>query len=206
MAAPVVGLTGGIASGKSTVAKMFVELGVPVVDADVVAREVVMPGSEGLREVVAAFGEDVLLADGSLDRPKLGQRVFGDPAARAKLNAITHPRIAALSAKKVADLAARGASYVIYEAPLLVENGLHHGMAATVVVAATEETQLARMGARDGFDPEVARSRIAAQLPLEKKLAVADHVIWNDGDLPALRARVAEVHGALMESLAGAER
>ena len=202
MPAPVVGLTGGIASGKSTVAKMFRDLGIPVVDADVVAREVVQPGGEALREIVTAFGEDVLLADGTLDRPELGRRVFGDPAARAKLNAITHPRIAAASAKQMAEHAASGAPYVIYEAPLLVENGLHHGMAETVVVAASDETQRARIAARDGLDAAAAQARIAAQLPLEKKLAVATHVIWNDGDLDGLREKVAAVHRAILEKVA----
>lgn len=198
--APIVGLTGGIASGKSTVARLFAELGVPVVDADEVAREVVEPGSEALGEIVETFGSEVVQADGTLDRKALGARVFADPVARAKLNAITHPRIAAASAQKIQARAESGAPYVIYEAPLLVENGLHHGMAATIVVAAKEETQLQRMMARDGLSEADARARIAAQLPLEKKLAVATHVIWNDGDREALRARVAEVHRAIVES------
>jgi dephospho-CoA kinase len=195
----IVGLTGGIASGKSTVARCFRALGVHVVDADVVAREVVAPRSEGLAEVVRTFGTEVLAEDGSLDRKRLGAIVFADAGKRRALEAITHPRIAAASMAELAGLAQRGDDYAIYEAALLVENGSYRMMQALVVVAASEEVQLARLIARDGLDPAEARARIAAQLPLAEKIRVADHVIWNDADVEALEARTSEVHHALAE-------
>src|SRR5690606_29018251 len=129
-----------------------------VVDADQIARDVVAPGTEGLAEIVEAFGREVLLPDGTLDRKRLGDRVFADPAARAKLNAITHPRIGAASAARMAELAETGAPYLIYEAALLVENGIHRAMAALVVVTARPETQLRRLMARDGIDEAAARA------------------------------------------------
>lgn len=199
----IVGLTGGIASGKSTVGRIFRELGVHVVDADLVAREVVAKGSEGLAEVVRAFGEGVLADDGSLDRKKMGAIVFADPDKRRQLEAITHPRIAERSMAELGALAQRGDPYGIYEAVLLVENGSHRMMSALVVVAASAETQVRRVMARDGLSEEEARARLAAQLPLEEKIAVADHVIWNDGDEAELRARTEEVHRALSERFGG---
>lgn len=198
-----VGLTGGIACGKSTVAAFFSELGVPVVDADRIAREVVAVGTEGLSEVVRAFGREVLAADGSLDRKKLGERVFSDPAARAKLEAITHPRIAARSAERMAELAASGAPYVLYEAALLVENGIHRALPALVVVTAPEDVQLSRLMQRDGLDEVAARARIAAQLPLSEKVSVADYVIDNGGSLDATLRRTREVHEALLACFGG---
>jgi len=202
MAVPVVGLTGGIASGKSTVARAFVELGVPVVDADQLAREVVAPGSEGHREIIETFGPEVLLPDGSLDRKAIAARVFQDSTLRLKLNAMVHPRIARLSAERLAAVDP-GAPYALYEAPLIVENGLHRAMAALVVVALDAETQLHRVMLRDGLTRAEAQSRLAAQAPLEAKLAVADFVIDNGGELPMLLARVAKVHDELTQRLRG---
>lgn len=199
MSVPTVGLTGGIASGKSTVAQLFHALGIPIVDADHIAREVVAPGTDGLRDIVATFGSDVLAEDGSLDRPALGEKVFADSEARAKLNTITHPRIAALSAERIRALQQSGAPYLLYEAALLVEGGLHRQLAALVVVAAEPETQLQRIMARDGLSRGRARERIDAQLPLARKLEVADYVIHNDGDLEQTRSRVEEVHRALSQ-------
>ena len=199
----IVGLTGGIASGKSTVGRIFRELGVHVVDADLVARDVVAKGSEGLAEVVRVFGEGVLAEDGSLDRKKMGAIVFADPEKRKQLEAITHPRIGARSMAELAALAQRGDAYGIYEAALLVENGSHRMMQALVVVAASADVQVRRVMARDGLSEQEARARLAAQLPLEEKIAVADHVIWNDGDQAALRARTEEVHRALTERFGG---
>jgi len=193
-----VGLTGGIASGKSTVGRLFRELGATVVDADEVAREVVERGSEGLAEIVTAFGNDVLAADGTMDRKKVGAIVFDDPVARKKLESITHPRIFARSMQLMAAAAARNEALAIYEAALLVENGSFKMMQALVVVAASEATQIARISSRDGIDEAGARARMAAQMPLEKKIAVADFVIWNDGDRAALEARTREVHAALL--------
>jgi dephospho-CoA kinase len=196
-----IGLTGGIASGKSTVAARFRALGVPVVDADQLAREVVEKGSDGLGEIVRAFGAEVLAEDGTLDRKKLGALVFDDPDARKQLERITHPRIAALSMQRLAELASSGAPYGLYEAALLVENGAYEAMNGLVVVACKPETQLARVMARDGLTQDAARARLAAQSPLEDKLAAATWVIWNDGDRAALEARVDETHRAILGSL-----
>lgn len=200
----IVGLTGGIASGKSTVGRIFRELGVHVVDADLVAREVVAKGSEGLAEVVRELGAEVLAPDGSLDRTKLGAMVFADESVRKRLEAITHPRIGRRSMEELAGLAARGDVYGIYEAALLVETGTHRMMQALVVVAAREETQVRRVMERDALSEDEARARIAAQLPLAKKIEVADHVIWNDGDVMALRERTEAVHATLMARFGGA--
>ncbi len=196
---PTIGLTGGIASGKSSVARLFAELGVAVVDADALAREVVAKGSSGLAEVVASFGGEVLAADGGLHRERLGSIVFRDPAARLRLNAITHPRIAQLSADRILQAHTGAAPYVLYEAALLVETGAQKGMDALVVVAADAELQVKRLMQRDGWSESDARARIAAQLPLADKVAVADYVIHNDGELDALRARCAEVHREILQ-------
>lgn len=201
MTAKTVGLTGGIACGKSTVAEFFKALGVPTVDADQVAREVVAKGSDGLSAIVEAFGPAVLAADGSLDRVKMGNLVFGDAKMRAVLNGITHPRIAQASAAKLAALQSSGAPYVFYDAALLVENGLHRGFPALVVVSATPEQQLARLVARNGLSEAEAQARLDAQMPVAEKAAVADFVIENSGTLEATRARVEEVHEALLEKL-----
>jgi dephospho-CoA kinase len=198
MATAVVGLTGGIAAGKSTVARAFQELGVPVVDADKLARDAVAVGSDGLAEIVKVFGSEVLLADGTLDRKALGARVFADAGLRAKLNAITHPRIAQLGASRIAEHAKDGAPYVLYEAALIVENNLHRAMQALVVVSVDPAVQLARLIDRDGLSEDEARARIAAQMPLEKKLEVADFVVDNSGQPSVLDERVAEVHGLLL--------
>jgi dephospho-CoA kinase len=201
MTTPVVGLTGGIAAGKSTVARSFAALGVPVVDADKLARDAVAPGSEGLSEIVSVFGADVLLADGSLDRKALGARVFADSALRARLNAITHPRIAQLGAHQVAAHGKAGATYVVYEAALIVENNLQRAMQALVVVSVDPVVQLARLSKRDGLSESEAQARIAAQMPLEKKLEVADFVIDNSGEPEVVAERVAEVHGLILARL-----
>ncbi len=196
----IVGLTGGIGSGKSTVAGFFAELGVPIVDADRIAREVVEPGTEGLAEVVAAFGEQLLDGEGRLDRAALGRRVFDDPGARQRLESILHPRIGALSMQRLMALKQEGHPYALYEAALLVENGSHRMMGKLVVVAVDEATQLARVKARDGLDDDAVQARIASQLPLADKIAAADYVIRNDGSLEQTRARVEAVHRALLAS------
>jgi len=199
----VVGLTGGIGSGKSTVARFFGELGVPVIDADQVAREVVEPGTAGLAEVVEAFGEAVLDDAGRLDRAAVAERVFGDDAARKRLEGILHPKIGAASMQKLAALAAEGHAYAIYEAALIVENGAYRTMNALVVVAVDEATQLARVRARDGLDEAAVRARVASQLPQAEKVAVADWVIENDGTLEQTKARVARVHAEILERFGG---
>ena len=196
-----VGLTGGIASGKSTVAAMLRDLGAAVVDADALAREVVEPGQPALDEIVSRFGGGVLAPDGRLDRARLATIVFGDPEARQALNAITHPRIAQLAAERGLALAAAGARLIFFEAALLVENGLHRGLAALVVVSVPPEIQLARLIARDGLSEEEAWRRISAQLPLAEKVKVADHVIDNSGSLTQTRTQVEWVHARLTEEL-----
>lgn len=200
---PLIGLTGGIASGKSSVARVLRELGVEVIDADQLAREVVAKGTDGLRDIVDSFGPAVLDSSGGLDRAKLAEFVFSDTAARQKVNAIVHPRIGRLSAERVAD-AQRGPSpYVVYEAPLLVETGAHRGLSALIVVAAAEALQLARTMARDGLDEAAASARLAAQLPLSAKVEAADYVIANDGDLEALRLETTRTHRAILERFTG---
>jgi dephospho-CoA kinase len=196
---PTIGLTGGIASGKSTVTCTLEREGVGIVDADRIAREVVEKGSAGLREVVEAFGTGVLAGDGSLDREKLGTIVFGDEPARKRLQAITHPRIGQLSAQRLAALLSSDAPYVVYDAPLLVEVGAHKGFDALIVVAADQQKQVARAVLRDGLSEQEARRRIAAQLPLARKVEVADYVIENDGSLEALEQRVLAVHHQIVQ-------
>lgn len=188
--ARVIGLTGGIASGKSTVAAMLREAGAHIVDADVLARDVVAPGTAALAEIAQRFGPELLHADGTLDRKRLGALVFADPEARRALERITHPRIAAAGQEAIARLVARGVDPVIYEAALIVENKLHSWMNGLIVVAVPPAVQLQRLMARDGLDEDAARARLAAQLPLADKIAVADHVIDNSGSLEATRAQV----------------
>lgn len=190
MALRVFGLTGGIGSGKSTVAAMLRERGVPVVDADELAREAVAPGSEGLTQVLAALGADLLQADGSLDRKRLGARVFHDETARKKLNSIVHPIVRRLSQERFATLAAAGEELAAYDVPLLFEVGLDAALRPVVLVAASEATQLSRILARDGLSEAEAKARIAAQLPLAVKRQRADHVVENDGSREELAAQV----------------
>jgi dephospho-CoA kinase len=204
MAKPTVGLTGGIACGKSTVAGFFGELGIPVVDADALARQVVEPGTEALQEIVEAFGPQVLQPDGWLDRAKLGDLVFRDAEARARLNAITHPRIARLSSQWMQALQSTGAPYLLYEAALLVENGIHRKLDALLVVVANPELQVERLRTRNGLDEPSARDRVQSQLSLERKIEVADYVIHNETSLEDTRRRVHEVHRQLVERFGSA--
>jgi dephospho-CoA kinase len=180
------GLTGGIASGKSAVAARLRARLLPVIDADELAREAVARGSEGLAAVVAAFGREVLTAEGDLDRKRVASVVFQDAGARAKLNAIVHPRIGALTAARSAALAERGEPLVCYEAALIVENKLADMFRPLVVVSAPEALQIARTIARDGATESEARARVSAQMPLASKAAVADIVIDNTGTLAEL--------------------
>jgi dephospho-CoA kinase len=196
---PLIGLTGGIASGKSTVGIQLAKLGLIVIDADRLAREVVAKDSEGLREVVSAFGAEVLAADGSLDRERVAGIVFRDPEARKRLNAIVHPRIGQLSAELIARAQHEVTPYVVYEAPLLVETGSYRGMAALIVVATAAEIQIKRVMSRDNLSEDAARARLAAQLPVETKIAAADYVIHNDTDRAALIEQTQRVHSAILE-------
>lgn len=204
----LVGLTGGIATGKSTVAAMFRNLGCPVIDADVLAREVVEPGEPALADIVREFGSGVLAADGRLDRKALGAVVFADAERRRRLEAITHPRIRERLASRLAALAGAGFDgVVIFDAAVIVESGAYRQMDRLVVVTADAATQRARLRARDGLDEHEARRRIASQMPLAEKAKLADHVIDNSGDRAATEAQVRRVHAALVaEQQAGARR
>ncbi|MGA4842617.1 dephospho-CoA kinase [Streptomyces sp. G45] len=186
-----VGLTGGIGAGKSEVSRLLVACGAVLIDADRIAREVVEPGTEGLRGVVEAFGPDVLAPDGSLDRPKLGSIVFADPAQLARLNAIVHPLVRARSAEL--ERAAAPDAVVVHDVPLLTENGLAPLYDVVVVVDASPETQLDRLVRLRGMSADDARARMAAQAAREKRLEIADIVIDNDGPLVDLEERVTAV-------------
>lgn len=188
------GLTGGVASGKSTVAACFRREGLDVIDADELARVVVAPGSEGLAAVVAAFGPDIVdPATGALDRPKLGAIAFADEQKRRTLNAIVHPRIGLETARRAAELETRGRRLACYEAALIVENGLADAFRPLVVVALSESVQLARLMTRSGLDEREARRRIAAQKPLAEKIACADYVIDNGGSVAELEEEARRV-------------
>lgn len=184
-----IALTGGIGSGKSTVSRLLAEKGAIIVDADAIAREIVEPGEPALEEIRVAFGPEVIDADGLLRRSKLAEVVFDDPDALARLNAITHPRIAARSAELLE--AAPADAVVVYDMPLLVEQGPQalSGWDAIVVVDAPDEVRLSRLIAR-GVDRDDAQRRMAAQVSRDVRLAAADHVIDNSGDLMSLERAV----------------
>jgi dephospho-CoA kinase len=193
----IYGLTGGIASGKSTVSRMLRELGAQVLDADVIAREVVEPGTPGLAAVAERF-PGVLGPDGRLDRAKLGARVFGDPQERAALNALLHPLIGQQFLLRTQALAEAGVERLLYDAPLLIENRLHEAMNGVVLVWVPREVQRARLMARDGLDEAAAEARLAAQLPLDEKRQHATWLVDNSGNLEATRAQVEEVWRAML--------
>lgn len=182
-----IGLTGGVGSGKSTVAALLAEHGAVVIDADAIAREVVAPGQPALAELAAEFGPGIIAADGSLDRAALAATAFSDEAARARLNAITHPRIAARTAELMA--AAADDAVIVHDVPLLVENGLAPAYDLVVVVEAEKDIRLARLATR-GLPAAEARRRIAAQASDDERREVADVVVSNNGDLTALTRQV----------------
>ncbi|MFJ5060977.1 dephospho-CoA kinase [Streptomyces nigra] len=186
-----VGLTGGIGAGKSEVSRLLVEHGAVLIDADRIAREVVAPGTPGLAAVVEEFGEDVLAADGSLDRPRLGSIVFADPERLAVLNSIVHPLVGARS-RELEDAAAEDA-VVVHDVPLLTENGLAPLYDLVIVVDADPGTQLDRLVRLRGMTEDDARARMAAQATREQRRAIADIVIDNDVPLDELRRRVKDV-------------
>lgn len=198
----IVGLTGGIASGKSTVTSMFRELGVVVIDADAIAREVVEPGEPALDEIREAFGDGVIATDGSLDRAALGKIIFADDDARKQLGHITHPRIGQRMMQRAMEAGLLGHAWVIYDAALLVENNLYKMFDSLIVVAVSEETQLARLMERDESAREDAMARIDAQLPLADKVAVADHVIDNNGTREQTRTQVVALHAFITQNIA----
>lgn len=186
-----IGLTGGIACGKTTVANLFAALGVPIVDTDLLAREVVAPGSPLLAQVAAHFGPELIQQDGSLDRRELRSRVFADPRERVWLEQLTHPAIRALTDERCD---AAGGAYVIVAIPLLVETRGAARFDRVLVVDCEPELQLARLIARDGTTREEALRMLAAQAPRAARLAVADDVIRNDGDIAHLRDQVERLH------------
>jgi dephospho-CoA kinase len=197
-----VGLTGGIGSGKSSVAARLAELGAVVIDSDRLAREVVEPGSDGHAEVVARFGAQILAADGSIDRAALAARVFNDAAARKTLETIIHPRVRARTAELA--MAAPAGSVVVNDVPLLVEAGLAGAYQLVIVVLADEETRVRRLAATRGMAEAEARARIAAQATDEQRRAVADVVIVNDGTLTQLRQAVDDLWtGKLLPAAVG---
>jgi dephospho-CoA kinase len=189
----VLGLTGGIGSGKSMVASMFAQLGADVIDADQLARAVVEPGQPALGEIATAFGRDILLPDGRLDRSKLARIIFADPVARGKLNAITHPRIRERMDAAIAARASRP-GVLIADIPLLYENDRASTVEMVIVVWVDPETELRRLHERDGLTEEEARQRIAAQMPLDEKRARADVVIDNSGSREDTRRQVEVIY------------
>lgn len=182
----MIGLTGGIASGKSTVAKRLRAAGVPVIDADQVAREVVAPGEDALIAIAARFGPEVLQEDGTLDRKGLGAIVFADPRELAALNAITHPAIMTRVGEHAQALAEDGHRWAVYEAALIVEHNLAPHLSQLIVVLCDPEAQVSRVMARDGLTEPEARQRLAAQTDNATREARADIVLRNDGSLEAL--------------------
>lgn len=189
----LIGLTGGIASGKSAAAAILRRLGAAVIDADELAREVVRPGQAGWSEIVGAFGASVLQNDRTLDRKKLRNLVFDDPAARKKLEAIIHPKVRALAEKKIRELEAAGQEVIVYEVPLFFEGGLQSWIRPVIVIACDPATQKQRLKQRDDLTEEEARRHLDAQMSLEEKRRRADYVVENDGSLEELERQVKAV-------------
>jgi dephospho-CoA kinase len=195
-----VGLTGGIGSGKSEVSKRLGAQGAVVIDADAIAREVVAPGTDGLAEVVEAFGREVLRPDGELDRPRLGDIVFADPELRAKLNAIVHPRVGA----RMAELegAAGPGAIVVHDVPLIAENGLAGGYDVVVVVDVPPRLQIERLVKNRGMTRDQAKARMAAQATRDQRLAIATIVIDNSGSLADLDRQAGDLWSELRHRVA----
>lgn len=194
-----IGVTGGIAAGKNAVAQAFAAHGVPWVDADDVAREIVAPGEPALAEIAAHFGEQVLDADGRLDRRRLRAIVFAKPEERAWLESVTHPRVRERLLTHLARMRKSGAPYHLLVSPLLFESGQHRLVDRRLVIDVPEALQLARTTARDDVDEAQARAIVAAQMPRDERLAKADDVIDNGGDLDALAAQVARLDALYRE-------
>jgi dephospho-CoA kinase len=192
----LIGLTGGIASGKSTVAAILRRLGAAIINADELSREVVQPEREAWREIVATFGAQVLQDDQTLDRKKIRKIVFDDREARRKLEAIVHPRVRSLAEQRVQELAAAGHSIIVYEVPLLFENQIHLWLRPVVLVACDTTTQKTRLQKRDRLTDAEAQQHLDAQMSLEDKRKLADYVIDNNGSLEELER---QVHAVLQE-------
>lgn len=189
----LVGLTGGIASGKSTVAAILHRLGAAIINADDLSREVVQPEQDAWEEIIDTFGHDILQEDKTFDRRKLRKIVFDSPEARKKLEAIIHPRVRALAEKKIRELAAAGNSIIVYEVPLLFENQIHLWLRPVILVACDIETQKKRLLERDHLTAIEAQQHLDAQMSLVEKRKLADYVIENSGSLDDLEQRVREV-------------
>ena len=189
----LIGLTGGIASGKSTVATILKQLGAAVINADELSREVVQPGNEAWKEIVETFGADILQSDKTLDRKKLRTMVFNSPEARKKLEAIIHPKVRALAEERIRELAAAGRSIIVYEVPLLFEGQLHLWLRPVILVACDVNTQKQRLRDRDHLTNTEAQRHIDAQMSLEEKRKLADYVIENTGSLKELEQQVKSV-------------
>lgn len=194
----VVGLTGGICTGKSTVSRMLADLGATVIDSDAIAHEIQAPGQPTYARIVQAFGAGILDAAGRIDRRRLGALVFADPARRAALEAIMHPAIVAESDRRVRAALAAGAQLVVVDAALLVEVGRQRTFPRLIVVDASEAEQVRRLRARDGLSESEARQRLAAQMSLSEKRRHAHHVIDNSGNPSETAARVRRLHAELM--------
>ncbi|OAX38013.1 CoaE-domain-containing protein [Rhizopogon vinicolor AM-OR11-026] len=193
----VVGLTGGIATGKSTVSNLFKSERIPVIDADVLAREVVQPGTKGLAKIVTYFGPEVLLPDGTLDRKKLGAIIFNDEKKRKKLNSIIHPAVSRAIFWSVFHCWFRGEKLCVVDVPLLIEGGLWKWMGKVVVVYCSAEIQLQRLMSRDKSSFEDASARLNSQLPIAQKVEYADIVVDNSGSLQDLEQQVHSCVGKL---------
>ncbi len=193
----IIGLTGGIATGKSTVSNILIQLGQAIVDSDRIAREVVEPGRPAYDQIVAHFGTDILLPNNELDRAKLGKVIFSNPDERKVLEQITHPAIYAEMDLQIAQIIQNGYQLVFLDVPLLIETGMHKKVDKVVLVYTDVETQLTRLMARDHSSKEDALKRISAQMPIEEKRSYADYIIENNGSLEELQTQVS----ALLETL-----
>ena len=197
----VIGLTGGIGSGKSTVSQFLAELGATIIDADKIGHEVLKPDTEVWREVVASFGKQIVTANGTIDRKKLGTIVFSNPEARAQLNQIMHPRIYEMVKAQLAEYQRQGTNVVVVEAPLLVEADWTLLVDEVWVTTAAEDTVLKRLRERTGLSEAESQARIRSQLPPEEKIKSADVVIDTDFDLDELKAKVRELWRGLQASI-----
>ncbi|WP_286885019.1 dephospho-CoA kinase [Aneurinibacillus sp. UBA3580] len=195
----VIGLTGGIACGKSTVSRMLAERGARIIDADIIAREVVRPGEEAWSLIVERFGRDILLANEELDRVKLGAIVFADEQARLDLNAIVHPAVRARMRQLMKEAQEESIALIVMDIPLLYESKLEYMVEKVVVVYCTAEQQLKRLMERNGYDEEEAMRRIASQMSIEEKKSRADYVIDNSGTFTETEEQVDELVGKLLD-------